>query len=153
MGPRGENGFHDLRGRAAALGRPPDQPLWRPSRIMPVGFRHVRRDRTVTALEAGALVARHPCALVKDFDDLGTEADLKLLLAQGVGHRVIVPFDFEVIVNIDACEFPLRVGIWPRRQWFQGGAVERLKQALSRAGQFFEGLGIERRQERRNRRI
>ena len=36
-------------------------------------------DRTVTALEAGALVARHPVALVKDFDDLGTQADLKLL--------------------------------------------------------------------------
>ena len=113
MGPRGEHGCHHLCGRAAALGCPPDQPLWRPSRIVPVGFRHVRRDRTVTALEEGALVARHPFALVEDFHHLGTEADLKLLLDQRVGHRVVMAFDFEVIVDVDAGEFPLGIFIGP----------------------------------------
>src|SRR5262249_42858594 len=101
MGPRGEKGFHNLRGRAAALGCPPDQPLWRPSRLGPVGFRHVRRDRTVTALEEGALVARHPCALVEDFPHLGPEAALQLLLDQRVGPRVVMAFDFEVLVDVD----------------------------------------------------
>jgi hypothetical protein len=79
MGPRRQNRFYHLGGRWAAVGRPVDQALWGPLGIASVGFRHVRRDRTVTALEAGALVARHPVALVKDFDDLGTQADLKLL--------------------------------------------------------------------------
>jgi hypothetical protein len=69
----------------------------------------------VTALEAGALMARHPVALVKDFDALGTQADLKRLFNYGVGPRVIGPFNFEVIVDVDAGTFPLRIGIWPRR--------------------------------------
>jgi len=115
MGPRRQHRFYHLGGRWAAVGRPVDQALWGPFGIASVGFRHVRRDRTVTALEAGALVACHPVALVKDFDDLGTQADLKLLLDQGIGHRVIVPFDFEMIVDVDACEFPLSIGIRPCR--------------------------------------
>jgi hypothetical protein len=113
MGPRGEKSFHDLRGRATALGCPPDQPLWRPGRVVPVGFRHVRRDRTVTALAEGALVARHPFALVEDFHHLGTQANRKLLLDQRVGHRVVMAIDFEVIIDVAACEFPLRICIRP----------------------------------------
>jgi hypothetical protein len=50
---------------------------------------------------------------VKDFDDLGTQADLKLLLDQGIGHRVRVPFDFEMLVDVDAGELPLSIGIRP----------------------------------------
>jgi len=79
MGPRRQNRFDHLGGRWAAVGRPVDQALWGPCGIASVGLGHVRRDRPVTALEAGALVARHLVALVKDFDDLGTQADLKLL--------------------------------------------------------------------------
>ena len=65
------------------------------------------------AFEEGTLVAGHPFAFVEDFYYLGTEADLKLLLDQRVGHRVVMAFDFEVIVDVDACEFPLGIFIWP----------------------------------------
>jgi hypothetical protein len=51
MDTRGENGFHHLRRRGTIVGRPVNEPLWRPFRIVLVGGRHVRCDRAVTAFE------------------------------------------------------------------------------------------------------
>jgi hypothetical protein len=54
-------------------------------------------------------MAGHPFALVEDFHDLGTEAHLELLLDQAIGHRVVVPIHFHVVVNVDAHQFPLGI--------------------------------------------
>jgi hypothetical protein len=64
---------------------------------------------------------------VEDFDHLGTHAHLELLLDEGIGHRIGVTFDFHMIINIDAGQFPLGIGIGLDRQGPQGGAIECLK--------------------------
>jgi hypothetical protein len=51
-----------------------------------MGGRHMIRYGTVAALMRRALVARDPGALVKEFDDVRTQAHIELLLDQGVGH-------------------------------------------------------------------
>ena len=123
-------------------GRPVDQPLGRPFGIVSVGGRHVRRDRTVAAFEGGAPVAGHAFALVEEFHHLGTQADLELLLDQRVGHRVVVAFDFDVVIDIDAGEFPLGIFIGLRGQGPEGGAVERLKQLCREPGSFLKGRAL-----------
>ena len=131
MGPRGENGFHHVRGRWTVVGRPPDEPLWCPFRVVPVRFRPVRRDRTVTPLIGRALVAGHACALVKDFHDLGTQPHIELLLHQRVRHRVGVPVDLDVGVDVHTDLFPLGIGIGLHGQRLESWVVEGLAQTLS----------------------
>jgi hypothetical protein len=86
MGPRGQDRFHHLGDRWPAVGRPANEPLWRPFGMVAVGRGHMVRHGTVAALVGRALVARDPGALVKEFDDMGTEAHVELLLDQGVRY-------------------------------------------------------------------
>src|SRR5438128_61156 len=150
MGSGSQNGFDDLRGGWAAVDRPTDQALWGPGRILPVRFRHVRGDGAVTPLEGRALVAGDPFALVEDFHHLGAEAYLKLLLDQRVGHRVVVPGDLDVVVDVHTDLSPLGIIIGLGWEWAEGRAVERLKQTLAGAGQFFEGPALEPGEKRAN---
>ena len=104
-----ENRFDHLGGGLARFRCPEHEPLWGPFGIVLVGLGHVGGHRAVAAFEGRPLVAGHPCALVEDFDDLGTEAHLELLLHQGVGHGIIVPVDFHVVVDVHADQFPLGI--------------------------------------------
>jgi hypothetical protein len=99
MGARGKNGFHHLRGGCPTVGRPPDQPLWGPFHIMTVGRGHVHGDGAVAPFEVRAQVARYTGPFVEEFDHLSTHAHLELLLNEGIGHRIVVAFDFHVIIN------------------------------------------------------
>ena len=110
-------------------GRPAHEPLGRPFRIALVGGGHVRRDRAVPALEGGAPMTRHASALVEEFHHLGTQAHVELLLDQRIGHRVVVAFDFHVVINIDPGEFPLGIFIGLDGQGPEGRAVERRQTA------------------------
>lgn len=79
---------------------------------------------------------------MEEFHYLSTHAHLELLLDEGIGHRIVVALDFHMIINVDAGQFPLGIGIGLDRQGLQGGAVECLKETLSGAGQFLDRLGI-----------
>jgi hypothetical protein len=68
---------------------------------------------------------------MEEFHHLGTHAHLELLLDESIGHRIVVAFDFHVIINVDAGAFPLSICIGLDRQGLQGGAVECLKGARS----------------------
>ena len=98
-------------------------------------------------------MACHAGPFVKEFDHLGTHAHLELLLDEGIGHRIVVTFDFHMIINVDAGQFPLGIFIGLDRQGLQGGAIECLKETLSGAGQFLEGTGIQGGQECTDRRV
>ena len=111
---------------------------------MPVGGGHVRRDRAVASFEARADVACHAGPLVEEFYHPGTDTHLELLLDERIGHRIVVAFNFHVIIKVDAGAFPLHLFIGLGWEGLQGGAVECLKQTASGAGQFPEGAGIER---------
>jgi hypothetical protein len=71
---------------------------------------------------------------MEEFDHLCTHAHLKLLLDEGIGHRIIVAVDFHMIINVDAGQFPLGIFIGLGREGLQGGAVECLKETVSGAG-------------------
>ena len=113
------------------MGRPVDQPLGRPFRIVPVGCGHVRCDRAVAAFVGGALVAGHAFALVEDFHHRGHSGVRQVAVDQGVGHRVVVAFDFHVVIDIDPGVFPLGILIGLRRKRPERGAVECVKQLLT----------------------
>jgi hypothetical protein len=100
MGARGENDFHHLRSGGPTVSRPTDQPLRGPFRIMTVSRGHVRSDRAVAALKARAQMARHTGPFVEEFHHPGTHAHLELLFDEGIGHRIVVAFNFYVIINI-----------------------------------------------------
>jgi hypothetical protein len=109
MRPRGQNGFDHLGDGLARFRCPENEPLGRPFGIVLVGFGHVDGHRAVAPFEGRTLMAGHPCALVEDFDDLRTETDLELLLDEGVGHGVVVAFNFHVGVDVNAHQFPLGI--------------------------------------------
>jgi len=79
-------------------------------------------------------VACHASPFVEEFDHLGTHAHLELLLDEGIGHRIVMTFDFHMIINVDAGQCPLGIFIGLARQGLQGGAIECLKETLSGAG-------------------
>ena len=76
-------------------------------------------------------MAGHPFTLVEDFDDLRTETYLELLLDQGVGHGVVVAFDFHVVVDVDAHQFPHGILIGLGGQCSESGTVQSLEHALA----------------------
>jgi len=88
-------------------------------------------------------MARHTGTFVEEFHHPGTHAHLELLFDEGIGHRIVVAFNFYVIINVDAGAFPLGIFIGLDRQGLQGRAVECLKETVSGAGQFLEGAGIQ----------
>src|SRR5215472_11312209 len=100
MGTGGENSFHDLGDCRSAMGGPMDQPLGRPFGIVAVGGGHVRGHGAVAPLVRRPLVAGDPFALVEEFHHLGTQADVELLLDQHIGHRVVMPFDVDMVVDV-----------------------------------------------------
>ena len=124
MRPRGEDGFDHLGGGLARFRGPENEPLGRPGGIVLVGFGHVDGHRAVAPFEGRTLMAGHPFALGEDFNDLRTETDLELLLDQGVGHGVVVAFNFYVVVNVDAHQFPRGILIGLGGQWAESGTVK-----------------------------
>ena len=98
---------------------------------MLVRERQVRRDRTVASLLRGAPVAGDALAFGEECHHLGTDAHVKLLFDQRVRHRVVVAFDFHVVINMDPRLFPLGIYIGLRGQRPEYRAVERLQQMLA----------------------
>ena len=99
MGVRGEQGFHHLRGGRSTVGRPPAQPLRGPCPLMTLGGGHVRRTRTVAPCESRADRARHAGPRVEEFPHPGPDTPLGLLLDECLGYRIVVAFDFDVIIK------------------------------------------------------
>ena len=89
----------------------------------------------------------HAFALVEEFHHVRTETHVELLLDQRIGYGVVVAVDFHMVVNIDPGKFPLGIFIGLDGERAEGGTVERLKQLLAGAGEFFEGTGIQGQQE------
>jgi hypothetical protein len=111
MRPRGQNGCAHLGGGLARCRGPEHEPLGRPFGLGLVGLGHVDGPRAVAPFAGRTLRAGHPFALVEAVDDLRPETDLALLLDSGVGHGVIVAFNFHVGVDVDAHQLPLGIRI------------------------------------------
>jgi hypothetical protein len=143
MGPRGQHRFHHLGDRWPAVGRPAHEALGGPCGIVSVGRGHVVCHGTMAALLGRAQGARDPRALVKEFDDLRTQAHIELLRDQGVRDGVVMACGLHVVVDMDAGRFPLRVFIGVHRERPERRALKGRKHALPGAGQFLEGPPVE----------
>jgi len=88
-------------------------------------------------------MAGHAVPLVKKVHDLRTQPDVELRLDQRIGHGVVGAFDFHVVSNVDPGMFPFSLCIGVRWQGPEGGTVERLKQPLTRAREFFARTGMQ----------
>ena len=106
--------------------------------IMSTAYRH--------RLPAGGALAvdRDPFAHMEDFHAAIGDAGPELEFGQGVGHRVIVFGDFDVVVETGAALFPFGVLVGLGRQGFEGRPVELLEQ-LAAAGAEGRGRGGRRR--------
>jgi hypothetical protein len=65
----------------------------------------------MAALEGGAPMTGDAFALEQQFHPVDREADIELLFNQGIGHRIVMPFDLDMVIDIDPGAFPLGVGI------------------------------------------
>jgi hypothetical protein len=72
--------------------------------------------RGVVAFEVRTPVTGHPFALEQQFHHLGSEPDIKLLFDQRIGHRVVMPVNLDMIIDIDAGASPLGIFIRMRGQ-------------------------------------
>lgn len=64
-----------------------------------------------------------PLALVEEFDRLGADARFELLFDQRIRHRVVVPLDLDMVVDVHADQFPLGILIGGGWQGPAGRAI------------------------------
>ena len=62
----------------------------------------------------------NPLTLMEDFNCAGGEAHPELLFDQLVRHRVIMPFNINVVINPGAPQFPFRMAQFTNRMgsWY-----------------------------------
>ncbi|MCY1365997.1 hypothetical protein D9M69_528730 [compost metagenome] len=86
---------------------PADQPLRRPLGMLAMALGHVLGLCAVPALVPRAQVAGHPLIAVEALHRPRCQAHLQLLLHQLVGHRVVMPLDLDVVVDVHPYLLPL----------------------------------------------
>ena len=70
------------------------------------------------------------------------QADIEPFMDQLIGNTVVMVIHFDVVIDIDLCPAPLRVSETLEGEGFEGRLIERLKEALAGAVEFFEGTII-----------
>src|ERR1700692_2380907 len=73
-------------------------------------------------------MSRDPIAAMEDLDGARRDPCPHLLAQQRVRHRVIMPFDFDVVIEADPAFLPLRIKIGFDRQLLERGALDLLEQ-------------------------
>src|SRR5680860_1681563 len=106
-----QGGADELFRRGPSLGRPGNQPFRRPLTRLPMGFGHMGGDGGMPSLLVRAAMASNPVAPVKTLNDVVGDPDLHFLFDQGVGHRVVMPVNGYVVVDVHPGLLPLRVDI------------------------------------------
>lgn len=84
-----------------------------------------------------------PLAVMETFHRLLGESGLEGLLDQGVGHRVVMPVDRDVVIDIHPHLFPGGVDVRRCRQRAHGGAVDGREGLPARPRQLLEGTLVE----------
>ena len=111
-------------GGLSILRRPADKPLRGPLDKVLMGLGHVLGNGGVVALHMGSPVAGNASALVEDLDSLRGKADIDLFFDKLVGNGVVMPFRFDMVINMDPGLFPLGIDIGIYGKGFKGGPIE-----------------------------
>ncbi len=69
-------------------------------------------------------MARNAFIVVKTLDGVPGDAGIELFFSQLIWHRVIMPLDLHVVINVDPDLFPFRVGISSGGLWFECRLVQ-----------------------------
>src|SRR5262245_8562571 len=107
-------------------------------------FGHVLGDGRMTALAVRARMDGDAFMVEEAFDCRGRDADIELSFDERVRDAVVVTFNLDVIVNVDAGLLPFGVFVGLRGQRFERRLLERFELRMTRAWELFERLVIER---------
>ena len=88
-------------------GCPSNQTFGRPFQVALMGLGSMRIDGRMAADLGAAGMTGDALAAVEDLDGHGGVAHVELAVEQSIRNAVVVPFDFDVIVDVDARLFPL----------------------------------------------
>ena len=113
---RVQDGFDELGRLRPDLFSPMDKALRCPFGPFLVRFGHVFFDGGMVPLPAAADMAGHPFVFVKALYGSGRDAHIELFCDQLMGHTVVMPLDFDVVVDMHPGLFPLGILVGANRQ-------------------------------------
>ena len=144
---------HHRQCRGADVLAPVHKPPRRPLRVLAMRVWHMVSQRRECALAMTAGMRGNAVPPVHHADAVGAGVGLDLFPHQTMGHRVIVPVDLDMVVDIDRGLLHLGVDVGRRRQGSQRRALEALECLTPRTGQALEGTSVQLLEQRCNRRI
>ena len=123
---------------------PASEALGRPFRNGTMVARHMIGGGAVGAAAIAPLMGCNPLALVENFDRAGGDAQIHLFADQPMRHRIEELVDLDMVVGLDAREFPLGILVILRRQGPERGAFDALEELPAADPEPADGAGIER---------
>ena len=106
-------------------------------------FRHVFSDGRELPLVVTPGMTGDTLALEEHADCIGCYPDIDLLPAQLIRDTVEVPFNFNVIIDIDRGPFPFGIFISLNRKWLQRRFIDCFKELPAGSIELLELPGIE----------
>lgn len=130
-------------GVRSGLFGPADQPLRRPFGMLAMALGHVLGLRAVSAFVQRAQVAGHPLVGVEALDGARRQAHLQLFFHQLIGHRVVMPIDLDVVVDMHPRLLPLGIDVRLLRQRAQRWPIQGLEGRVPGARQLAKRSAVE----------
>ena len=103
-----------------------------------VRFRHVGRYHGMVPLLLRTPMTGDPLAPVETLDHVARDAHLDLPFDQGMGHRVVVALDRDVIIDVHAGLLPFRIDVGLRRQRLECRLIQLLEVLSAATGELSE---------------
>jgi hypothetical protein len=88
----------------------------------------VIRHRGVAPVRRRSHMRRDPLAAMEHLDGARRDPRPHRLAQQRVRHRVVMPLDFDVVIEADPAFLPFRVEVGLDRQRLEGGALDLVEQ-------------------------
>ena len=139
----GEDRLHQRRRPRPDARRPVDQPRRRPGQVLLMRLRHVLGERRMAAAFGASGVGGHALAPQEDLDRRPGEAQLHLLVGEGVGHGVVMAIELHVVVEVHARRLPLGVDEALRGKRLQCRSIDALEELLPAGAVGAHRAGVE----------
>ena len=108
-----------------------------------MGLGHMLRQRGEPAFSGGSDMGSHSVASEEGFHGMLGEPDVELMFDQGIGHRVVMAIDLDVIIDVDPGPFPVGIDVRLNRERLQRRFIQALEARTPAAGKFLERVSIE----------
>jgi hypothetical protein len=108
-----------------------------------MGGWHMFGERRVAPGRVAAAMGSNPPVIEEDFDGGLGRPHVDLFVDERVGDTVVVLFEFDVVVDIDAGFLPDGEFVGQFRQRLEGRLVQALEELATGAAQVLHGPGVE----------